>query len=139
MNIHPVNDQILIEQITGSNRTKSGIVLPERRLEKNELENRVVAVGPGRRGFTDQLLPMPCKVGDVIHAFRNTGTPVTIDGKEYRYIDSNAVFAVVGEGIRVTERARHVHFSHEEAMMCEYCMNNGCPRPYDVRPMEEAK
>lgn len=95
MKIHPVNDQIVIEQIRPSNITKGNIHLPEKRHVENELENRVLAVGPGRFGFTDQRLPMPCKSGDIILAHRNNGVPYTVDGKELRIITSDNVLAVV--------------------------------------------
>ena len=82
MQIKPIGDRILVEQLTQEEVTKSGIVLPDTAEKEKKAQGRIVALGNG-----EDLAKLGLKVGDVVVFGKYSGEEVEIDegGKKKEY------------------------------------------------------
>jgi len=82
MNIRPLGDRILVEQLTSEEVTKSGIVLPDTAEKEKKAQGKIVAVGNG-----EQILKLGLKTGDVVVFGKYSGEEVEMDenGKKKEY------------------------------------------------------
>ncbi len=93
MNVKPLSDRVVIQNIESEETTKSGIVLPGSAKEKPQMAE-VVAVGPG--GVVDgKEIQMQVKPGQRVIYSKYAGTEVKIDGKELIIVRQNDILAVV--------------------------------------------
>jgi chaperonin GroES len=93
MNITPLFDKVVIEEIVPETVTKSGIVLPSSAQEKPNLA-KVVAVGSG--DFVNgKVVPMQVKVGDVVLYSQYAGNTFTYENKTYKILKQNDIMAIV--------------------------------------------
>jgi len=93
----PLGDRILIkvEEKTEEVRS-SGIIIPDNAKDKPQ-EGLVVAIGKGRMGKNNQLLPMDVSVGDKILFGKYSGTEIKLDGQQYLLMHQEDVLGVIGE------------------------------------------
>lgn len=92
MNIKPLFDRVIIEPDETSNKTKSGIVLPETSQDRPQT-GTVVAVGSGK-DLENNDVGMMVQVGDRVIFNKYTGAEVKIEDKNYiilRQIDIIAI------------------------------------------------
>lgn len=90
MNIKPLDDRVLIEQVEEEEEQKVGtIIIPESAKEKPRM-GTVVAVG------TDEDLQENVKVGDKIIYSKYSGDEISVDDKEYLLIQRGDILAIVG-------------------------------------------
>lgn len=92
--INPLSDYVVAETEVASNKTASGLYLPEGATEKPKIA-KVVAVGPGRVGDDNERIPMTVKVGDRIVYKSYSTTDVKLDDKEYILVREEDVLATV--------------------------------------------
>lgn len=93
MNIRPLFDRIVIEQVDAEEKTTSGIVLLAKDQEKPQMA-KVLAVGPG--GLIDgKEVVMQIKVGDKILYSKYAGSEFKIDGKTVTILRQSDVLAIV--------------------------------------------
>ena len=78
----PLFDRILVQRFAKEAATKSGILLPEDTANK-VLNATVVAVGPGARTSTGDVIPCSVKAGDVVLLPEYGGNKIKIDKVEY--------------------------------------------------------
>jgi chaperonin GroES len=93
--IRPLEDRILVRPEEGEETTASGIVIPDTAKEKPQ-EGTVLAVGPGKRSDTGELIPMEVKEGDRVIYSKYGGTEIKIEGEELLILSARDVLAVVG-------------------------------------------
>lgn len=55
----------------------------------------VLSCGPGRQLDSGAIVPMPCKVGDMVLTHPNPGTVMRIDGHELRMVYARDLLGVV--------------------------------------------
>ena len=79
MNVKPLFDKVVVENVTVEEKTKSGFFLPSSAQEKPQT-CVVVAVGPG---------------GLVVLCAKYAGTDFKVDGKEFTIIRQSDILAVV--------------------------------------------
>jgi chaperonin GroES len=90
MNIKPLDDRVLIEQVEEENEQKVGsIIIPESAKEKPRV-GTVVAVG------TDEDLQEYIKVGDKIIYSKYSGDEISLDDKDYLLVQRGDILAIVG-------------------------------------------
>jgi chaperonin GroES len=65
VNIQPLEDRIVIQQVQAEQTTASGLVIPDTAKEKPQ-EGEVVAVGPGRFDEDGKRIPVDVAVGDKV-------------------------------------------------------------------------
>ncbi|HEX2049750.1 MAG TPA: co-chaperone GroES [Actinomycetota bacterium] len=94
-NIRPLEDRILVRPSEGEETTASGIVIPDTAKEKPQ-EGTVLAVGPGKRSDSGELIPMDVKEGDRVMYSKYGGTEIKVDGEELLILSARDVLAIVG-------------------------------------------
>jgi|TARA_Y100000114_G_scaffold85097_1_gene78635 chaperonin GroES len=83
--IKPLGDRVVVEPTTQSEKTESGIILPDTAQEKPQ-EGRVLAVGDCVSVKKDDLVLYP----------KYTGTEITHEGQDILIMSEKEILAVVG-------------------------------------------
>jgi chaperonin GroES len=91
--IKPLADRVVIKVLSGEEKTKGGIVLPDTAKEKPQ-EGEVIAVGPGRVLENGQRLTPELKVGDRVIFAKYSGSEVKIEAEEYLILRESDILAV---------------------------------------------
>ena len=93
MNIKPLFDKVVVENLTVEEKTKSGFFLPSSAQEKPHT-CQGVAIGPG--GVIDgKEIVMQVKVGDKVLCAKYAGSDFKVDGKEFTIIKQSDILAIV--------------------------------------------
>ena len=93
MNIRPLFDKVVIEQVEAEEKTLGGIVLLAKDQEKPQMA-KVLAVGPG--GIVDgKEVVMQVKVGDKILYSKYAGSEFKLDGKTVTILRQSDILAIV--------------------------------------------
>jgi chaperonin GroES len=94
-NIKPLEDRILVRPEEGEETTVSGIVIPDTAKEKPQ-EGTVLAVGPGKRSDTGELIPMDVSEGDRVVYSKYGGTEIKLEGEDLLILSARDVLAILG-------------------------------------------
>ncbi|OWF40690.1 10 kDa heat shock protein, mitochondrial [Mizuhopecten yessoensis] len=76
----PMFDRVLVERFAAELKTKGGIMIPDKSAGK-VLEATVVAVGPGNRDKSGNVVPTSVKSGDRVLLPEYGGTKVVLEDK----------------------------------------------------------
>ena len=95
MAFRPLHDRVVLRRLEGEEKTKGGIIIPDTAKEKPQ-EGEVVAVGPGARDESGNLVPLDVKAGDRVLFGKWSGTEVKIDGQELLIMKESDILGVVG-------------------------------------------
>ena len=88
MNNFPIQllaDRIIVEQFEGSNKRKSGLIIPDYLVKKQD-KGTIVEVGAGT-----PFVEMELKIGDVVYFNRGAGVEIQIKDKEYLILRQDQV------------------------------------------------
>ncbi len=94
MNLQPLDDRIVVSPNDAEATTASGLVIPDTAKEKPQ-QGEVLAVGPGRRSDSGELIPMDISVGDTVVYSKYGGTEITVEGKDLLILTSRDILATV--------------------------------------------
>ncbi len=95
MNLQPLSDKVILQLEKPQEVTAGGIALPQNAQEQANF-GRIVAVGPGRKTDTGELIVPEMKEGDlVVISGKWVGENVTVDGVEYKIVSSSDILAIV--------------------------------------------
>ncbi len=95
MNMHPLEDRIVVRPNSAEATTASGLVIPDTAKEKPQ-QGEVLAVGPGRRAENSgELMPVGVSVGDTVVYSKYGGTEITVDGEDLLILSSRDVLATI--------------------------------------------
>jgi chaperonin GroES len=94
MNLQPLGDRLIVEALEDEETTASGIVLPDTAKEKPQ-RGRVLAIGPGARTDTGELVPLDVAVGDEIIFSKYGGTEIKLGADEVLVLRESDVLAKV--------------------------------------------
>ena len=89
MKLKPMADNVLLKAHEAQETTVSGILLATSSKEKPAIYE-VVSVGPGTKDVT-----MTVSVGDKVVVGKVTGTDLTLDKVEYKFVKQDDILAVV--------------------------------------------
>ncbi len=89
MKLKPMADNILLKAYEEKETTVSGIILATSNKEKPAIYE-VVSVGPGTKDVT-----MTVSVGDKVVVGKFTGTDLTLDKEEYKFVKQDDILAIV--------------------------------------------
>ena len=89
MKLKPMADNVLLKQHEAQEATASGILLATNSKEKPAIYE-VVSVGPGTKDVT-----MTVSVGDRVVVGKFTGTDITLDKVDYKFVMQDDILAVV--------------------------------------------
>ncbi|HJX59356.1 hypothetical protein A2V61_03905 [Candidatus Woesebacteria bacterium RBG_19FT_COMBO_47_8] len=92
-NIHPTAGYLLIEPLEATNKTSSGIYIPDSTSEK-PVKGIVLAVGEAEITENGSKRLAPAKVGDTVIYKKWGGNEVKIDGKEYLFAKFEDILAL---------------------------------------------
>lgn len=95
MTIKPLSDHILIEPIAQEEKTKSGILLPDTADKESPEQGKVIAVGPGRKDESGNVVPMEVKEGDVVLFTKYGPNEIKIEDKEYLIAKQEDILAIL--------------------------------------------
>ena len=95
MNVKPLFDKVVVENVTVEEKTKSGILLPDSAKEKPQ-EAIAVAVGPGKE-VDGKMTPTQVKEGDKVIYSKYAGTEIKVEDDEYVIVSESDIIAVVEE------------------------------------------
>ena len=85
MNIKPIGERVLIEQIEAETKTASGLIIPDSAQEK-PLQAMVVSIG-------DEVKAV--KKGDTVLYAKFTGTEINLDNKKYLMLEVSDILATL--------------------------------------------
>ena len=94
MALKPLWDRIVVRPLEASEKTKSGLVLPDTAKEKPQ-EGKVLAVGNGRLLDDGAVKSLEIKNGDRVLYGKYSGTEVSLEGEDYLILREEDVLAVV--------------------------------------------
>ena len=94
MSLQPLEDRIVVRPAEAEEKTASGLVIPDTAKEKPQ-EGKVMAVGPGRRSDSGELIPLDINVGDTVVYSKYGGTEVSQDGEDVLILSGRDILAIV--------------------------------------------
>ncbi len=94
MNLQPLEDRLVVRPSEADATTASGLVIPDTAKEKPQ-QGEVLAVGPGRRSDTGDLIAMDVAVGDTIIYSKYGGTEISSGGEDLLILQARDVLATV--------------------------------------------
>jgi len=105
MDVQPLGDRLIVEPLEEEETTVSGIVLPDTAKEKPQ-RGKVLAVGPGGRNDSGELVPMEVAVGDEIIYSKYGGTEIKVGADDVLILRESDVLAKVvsSKGSRSTKK-----------------------------------
>jgi len=92
MNLKPLDDRVVVEQVGAEEVTAGGIVLPDAAQEKSQ-RGTVLAVGPGHLLESGERSQMSVTVGDLILFGKYGGTDIEVDGQEVKILRESDILA----------------------------------------------
>ena len=94
LNVKPLGDRVLVEQLEEKEVKKGGIIIPDSAKEKPS-EGVIRALGTGKKDEDGKVQPFEVKVGDRVLVSKYGGTEVKIDGKEYKIFNADDLIAII--------------------------------------------
>ncbi len=94
MSLHPLEDRIVVRPAAAEEKTASGLVIPDTAKEKPQ-QGEVLAVGPGRRSESGELIPLDINVGDTVVYSQYGGTEIAQDGEDLLILAGRDILAIV--------------------------------------------
>ena len=94
MAFKPLHDRVLVRRIEGEDKTKGGLIIPDTAKEK-PAEAEVVAVGPGARKDSGELIAMSVKAGDRIMFGKWSGTEIKLDGEDLLIMKESDILGIL--------------------------------------------
>jgi chaperonin GroES len=94
MSLQPLEDRIVVRPAEAEEKTASGLVIPDTAKEKPQ-QGEVLAVGPGRRSESGELIPLDISVGDTVVYAKYGGTEITQEGEDLLILAGRDILAIV--------------------------------------------
>lgn len=94
MNFKPLGERVVVRRTEELTKSRGGILIPDNAQER-PVEGEVVAVGPGARDDSGNLIPTELKPGDRILYGKWTGTEIKVDGEELLIMNEKDVLGVL--------------------------------------------
>jgi len=95
MQIKPLSDHILIEQVKGEEKTKGGILLPDTAEKEKSEQGVIVAVGPGKKTDDGKIIPVSVVPGQKVLFTKYGPNEIKIDDKEYLIAREDDILAII--------------------------------------------
>jgi chaperonin GroES len=94
MKFRPLHDRVVVRRIEEETKTKGGIIIPDTAKEK-PMQGEVIAIGPGGRDKSGQLIPVDVKKGDYVLFAKWSGTEVKVDDEEFLIMKESDLLGVI--------------------------------------------
>jgi chaperonin GroES len=90
----PLHDRVVVKRIDAEEKSKGGIIIPDTAQEKPS-QGEVVAVGPGGRDESGNLIKLDVKAGDRVLFGKWSSTEVKLDGEELLIMKESDIMGVI--------------------------------------------
>jgi chaperonin GroES len=90
----PLHDRVVVKRIDAEEKSKGGIIIPDTVKEKPS-QGEVVAVGPGGRDESGNLIKLDVKAGDKVLFGKWSGTEVKLDGEDLLIMKESDIMGVI--------------------------------------------
>ena len=94
LKLKPIGDRVIVQRLGSVEKTKSGLYLPDSAQEKPQ-EGKVIAIGSGKTLKSGKVVPLSVKPGDKIIFGKYSGSEITVDDKEYVFLNEDDILAIV--------------------------------------------
>lgn len=92
--LQPLGNRVLLQRTEQEESVKGGIILPDTAKKKQEAA-KVIAIGPGKKNKSGELVPPPVKVGDTVLIDKYSGQEVTLDDEEFVVVRADDIIAII--------------------------------------------
>ena len=96
MKVRPLSDRVLVKPIEEEEEVKGGIIIPDTAKEKPQ-EGEVIAVGPGRRTDSGDIIAMNVKAGDRVMYGKYSGTEIRLNDVDHLIMSESDILAIIEE------------------------------------------
>jgi chaperonin GroES len=90
----PLADRVLVKRLEALTKTAGGILLPESNISKAN-EGQIIAVGPGLKTKSGEVIPITVSVGDKVLLPEYGGIPVKVQGDELFLFRNEEILAKI--------------------------------------------
>jgi chaperonin GroES len=90
----PLHDRVVVKRIDAEEKSTGGIIIPDTAKEKPQ-QGEVVAVGPGGRDESGNLIALEVKSGDRVLFGKWSGTEVKLDGEELLIMKESDIMGIL--------------------------------------------
>jgi chaperonin GroES len=90
----PLHDRVVVKRIDAEDKSKGGIIIPDTVKEKPS-QGEVIAVGPGGRDDSGNLVKLDVKAGDKVLFGKWSGTEVKLDGEDLLIMKESDIMGVI--------------------------------------------
>jgi chaperonin GroES len=90
----PLHDRVVVKRIDAEEKSKGGIIIPDTVKEKPS-QGEVLAVGPGGRDESGNLVKLDVKAGDKVLFGKWSGTEVKLDGEDLLIMKESDIMGVI--------------------------------------------
>jgi chaperonin GroES len=94
MKVKPLGDRVLVKRIEEEEVVKGGVIIPDTAKEK-PLQGEIIAVGKGKYGDDNELIPLEVKKGDKVLFGKFSGNEITIEGEELLIMREDDILAIL--------------------------------------------
>lgn len=94
ISLKPLGNRVVVEPIEQEEVTAGGIVLPETAKEKPQ-RGKVLAIGPGERNESGDVIPLDVSEGDVVLFAKYSGTEIKLDDTKVLILRESDLLAIV--------------------------------------------
>jgi len=95
MKLKPISDHIVIEPFKEEEKTKGGIFLPQTSGKEKPEQGTVIAVGPGKKTSSGELISMEVKNGDKVIFTKYGPQEIKVGDKEYLIASQDDILAII--------------------------------------------
>jgi chaperonin GroES len=96
VSIMPLGDRVLVKPEEATvDKSPSGIFIPDTAKKEKPETGKVVAVGPGKRGDDNELIPVSVKVGDTVVFSKYGFDEIKVEDAEYYIVSEASILAVI--------------------------------------------
>ena len=96
VNLQPLGDRVLVKpEEVEDKKSPGGIIIPDTAQKEKPERGRVVAVGPGKRGDDNELVPVSVRVGDRVMFSKYGYDEIKIDDEEYYIVSEANILGVI--------------------------------------------
>jgi chaperonin GroES len=90
----PLHDRVVVKRVDAEEKSKGGIIIPDTAQEKPS-QGEVIAVGPGGRDESGNIIKPDVKAGDRVLFGKWSGTEVKLEGEDLLIMKESDIMGVI--------------------------------------------
>jgi len=94
MKLKPLHDKVLVKRTEEEATSAGGIILSGSAKEKPS-QGEVIAVGPGKKTDSGDVMPVGVSVGDTVIFGQYGGNEIKLDGEDFLILGESDIFGVI--------------------------------------------